>query len=260
MIPPERQSRVRALPPLLAGLLLVASCGDARPSAVSRDVGTAADRVQCRFKAEVSELNDGYDNGAVTDTPRGALEEAYGTVMGGPQGGYTELEHADDAVMYGYLVDGEVKQAALVKHGKTLVGTGWYLHSWAHCDLAELPPEVAEARGTGIWSDADGVRRPTTEVASYRGPEHCDWEDMTFLHLGPGRRTPTYVRKLHAELSSHAPEPFQADVPVPGDAVDTGYHLDDQHLWLSPDKQRAYVGTRDSAELWPRITDPLGCA
>lgn len=61
--------------------------------------------------------------------------------------------------------------------------TGWYVESWARCDWAELPPELAEALGLDVWTDASGRRVPTTRAASSRGPEHCNWDDMTFLSL-----------------------------------------------------------------------------
>jgi hypothetical protein len=31
-------------------------------------------------------------------------------------------------------------------------------------------------------------------------------------------------------------------------------------LWLSTDRQRAFVGSEQGVEVWPRTVDPLGCA
>ena len=46
---------------------------------------------------------------------------------------------------------------------------------------------------------------------------------------------------------------------LPADAVDTGYQRDGDHLWLSPDEQRAFVGSRADVEIWPRSIQRLGC-
>ena len=78
---------------------------------------------------------------------------------------------------------------------------------------------------------------------------------MTFLDLG----TATYVREPHPDLADHFAERYRAHATLPADAVDTGYQRDGDHLWLSPDEKRAFVGTRSDVEVWPRTTRPLGC-
>lgn len=105
-------------------------------------------------------------------------------------------------------------------------------------------------------SDGDGDRVPTQEVVSYSGPEHCDWQSMTFLETGGH----TYVRASTPDLRDFFAEPYDPARPLPADAVDTGFERDGRHLWLSPDRLRAYVGDRTSVELWPATTQHLGCA
>lgn len=83
---------------------------------------------------------------------------------------------------------------------------------------------------------------------------------MTFLHLGGEPELDLFVGGDHRELSDYFTEPYRPDVRISEGAVDTGYSRDGQQLWLSKDKKRAYVGSREHAELWPRTTKPLGCA
>lgn len=93
-----------------------------------------------------------------------------------------------------------------------------------------------------MWTDPAGRRLPTTLISSSTGPEHCDGEDITFLHLSTGasrEATQVYVRNPHPDLSGYVTEPYRAARPLPDDAVDTGYPRGDQHRWLSADGQRA---------------------
>lgn len=62
------------------------------------------------------------------------------------------------------------------------------------------------------------------------------------------------------DLGDFFAEPYDAELALPPDAVDTGYQREGRRLWLSPDKQRAYVGQPDNVELWPRTIKHLGCA
>jgi hypothetical protein len=42
--------------------------------------------------------------------------------------------------------------------------------------------------------------------------------------------------------------------------VDTGFSSSAGHLWLSADRQVAYVDRGDRVEAWPRSTERFGCA
>src|SRR3954468_18940603 len=129
-----------------------------------------------------------YDGGATADSPDRALEVARGEGgFGGVQQGLHEAEKADDRVLYIVEVEGVVKQAVVVHEGPATDGAGgrgWYVESWAHCDYSELPRAFTESIGLQVWTDADGTGAPTSSIASWAGPEHCDWQSMTFLHLG----------------------------------------------------------------------------
>lgn len=143
-------------------------------------------------------------------------------------------------------------------------GTGWYLESWARCDLAELPPAVADEAGVQVWTDAAGRRMDTSRVKSYAGARHCNWEHMTILVLNDRNpeRPPArvYVANAGPDLQEYVAEPYDADVALPATAIDTGYHRAGRHLWLAADRRRAYVGTPDRVELWPLASPDLRCA
>lgn len=78
---------------------------------------------------------------------------------------------------------------------------------------------------------------------------------MTFLYIGEVQ----YVCDPEPDLADFFAEPYVAHHKLPPTAVDTGFERDGHHLWLSPDKQRAFVGTPDDVEIWPRTIKPLGC-
>jgi hypothetical protein len=225
--------------------------------------GAAGLVVECATPVRGGFQQGVYGEGATADT----LAEAFDTarsewVFDGAYRGY-RLERDDgDRVLFTFAVGDQVKQALIMRDGPATEGAGgpgWYVESWARCDLSELPDEVAaDNGGTQIWEGPDGTRQPTTEIVSYPGPAHCDWQDSTFLYLGDEQHA--YVRKPPRYLmSDYFGEPFRSEMPLPSDAVDTGYARNGDRLWLSPDGLRAYVGTPEVVELWPRTVQRLGC-
>lgn len=112
-----------------------------------------------------------------------------------------------------------------------------------------------------MWTDTDGLAVPTTKLTVMSGPEHCGWEDMTFLSLGRTDREATFVREPDSDLSDYFAEPYRAHAQLPDGAVDTGFRHGGDRLWLAPDHSRAYVGAvPDDVEVWPRTVQRLGCA
>lgn len=72
---------------------------------------------------------------------------------------------------------GIARQAVVVRRrpagpgsGADADGLGWYVESWARCDLADFPDAVSEARGVQVWSDRDADRVPTTTWSRPGGP------------------------------------------------------------------------------------------
>jgi len=268
-----------ALAAVAAGVL--AGCGNAGPATGERAAtaydgplfvpadqaahpraGAAGDVVECgTWGGGGSQVQEVYAEGATADSPEEALEVARGEgLVDGVTDGLRLAAEEPDRVLYVLEVEGAVKQAVVVRDGPATDGAGgdgWYVESWARCDAAELPRSWTEDQGLLVWVDAaTGEPVPTSEVESYRGPEHCSWESMTFLQVGRD----LYVREPVAELRRAFDEPYRAHADLPADAVDTGFERGDEHLWLSADRARAFVGTTSDVELWPRATDAPGCA
>lgn len=223
--------------------------------------GAAGQIVQCETWGSGG-FNDAvpYAAGATGDSPERALANGISEwIFNGVQDGLQLAKTEQDRVLYDVEVDGVIKQAVIVHDGPATEGAGgpgWYVESWAVCDASELPRAYTDSIGLQIWTAAAGHPVATTKIAAWRGPEHCDWQSMTFLELGKV----SYVRDPKPEVADYFAEPYQAHAKLPGDAVDTGYRRDGARLWLSPDGQRAYVGTPDDVEVWPREQKPLGCA
>jgi hypothetical protein len=260
------------LPAIAALLLACTACGD--PAVVSGDPsgtsydgplvldtrgGAAREVVACDAPvAGGGDNTEGYDDGEAYDSPDEALTESGGGfVFDGVDSGFRTARVEDDRVLYTVDVGGVTRQAVIVHDGATVGDEGWYVESWARCDLAELPPSAAGGMGVELWSDAAGGPVDTRTVQSYPGPEHCDWQESTFLELGRS----TYVRNPPDGLvGDFFAEDWSPDARLPAGATDTGYHRDEGELWISADGERAYLVTRDRVELWPRETERLGCS
>jgi hypothetical protein len=218
--------------------------------------GAAGQVVECATRTAGGREEEPYVGESGT-TPHAALEDLFmAELLSWPLDAF-HVERSDaDRVLYTVRAGGHPRMAAVVHLGRTSEGRRWFIESWARCDFAELPAALTDAVDVLVWSDGDGDRVPTQEVVSYPGPQHCDWQSMTFLKTGGH----TYVRASTPDLRDFFAEPYDPARPLPADAVDTGFERDGRHLWLSPDRQRAYVGDRTSVELWPATTQHLGCA
>jgi hypothetical protein len=235
-----------------------------RDRAVHPGAGVAGDVVDCAtWGRGGSERGEVYAEGATADDPQAALEVAAGEGrFDGPHEGLRVAARDAGRVLYVLEVGGAVKQAVVVRDGPATEGAGgdgWYVESWARCDLPELPRAWTDAIGLLVFRDvATGKPVPTTELEAWRGPEHCGWQSTTFLTLG----RVLYLRHPTADLADHVAEPWRAHTVLPADAVDTGFERDGERLWLSADRERAFVGSPDEpadVELWPRATDRPGC-
>ncbi len=263
---------------MVAATFLVGGCGTADgasaepeqpydgPLSVSRaearhpGAGAAGDVVDCAtWGAGGFSDDEVYASGATAATAEQALAVARSEwIFGGVQDGLSVAKQEQDRVLYVLEVGGVRKQAVIVRDGPATDGAGgdgWYVESWAHCDYSELPESFGDSIGLQIWSDASGRPVPTSTIESWLGPEHCDWQSMTFLFLGQS----TYVRDPLPDLADYFAEPYRPHAPLPPGAVDTGYERDGEQLWLSADGDRAFVGTTDQVEVWPRTARPLGC-
>lgn len=204
-----------------------------------------------------------YEN-SVSRSPTAALERELREPNRGAPSGLREARREDDRVLFVYEVDRRVRQAMIVHRGTAIDGkTGWYVESWARCDWAELPAALSDDLGLQVWTDSSGRRIPTSSIVSGRGPEHCSWEDMTFLNVDGGDldEGETYLERPQSTLyPDYVEVRYRERTELPADAEDTGYQYDGRHLWIAPDQSRAFVGTPGAVAVWPRTTQPLGCA
>lgn len=230
-----------------------------------RSAGAAGLALRCR--TEPSGHNDVADKhaGEVAGTPEAALADHLpnGSAVHGASRDYRKAAEDRERVLYIYAPEGVPVQALVAHLGESMDGhTGWYIESFASCDPAEFPESDTRGAGIQIWTDSAGRRAMTTEIVSSEGPDHCDWQHLTFLHLNDSGEEPpefAYVAGARPDLDDYFDEPYQQGLALPDDAVDTGYHLGDDSLWLSPDGRRAYVGSRSQVDLWPRTNKPLYC-
>jgi hypothetical protein len=228
--------------------------------------GAAGDVVDCdAWGSGTAFHGDVYVEGATADSPAQAVETAHSEGMGFfvPEDLSVAAE-TDDRVLFVAEVAGRAKAAVIVHDGPAAEGTGgdgWYVESWAVCDVVELPADFVEGLGHEIWTDADGRIVPTRRLEVRHGPEHCDMQRMTFLSLGSDEQAPTYVRQPDRYFRNHyLAEPYDAHTRLPDDAVATGFRHGDDRLWLAADRSRAFVGaTPGDVELWPREVESWGC-
>ena len=209
-----------------------------------------------------------YEDGleTVQDSPQEALEDWIDQERAPvPSDGY-RIERVDDGrALLSYDVGTQTKAAMIVRDDVTDYqdDTGWGVEAWATCDPSELGVDAAKDLGVQVWQDADGAPVPTTEVVSFAGPAHCDWDDLTFVFVGQGsdvdRKYDEYVSDdggFELETAS------DASATLPGGAVDTGWQRDGRELWLAEDPRAAYLVNVDDPHdvaLWPATTEPAGC-
>ncbi len=183
-----------------------------------------------------------------------------------PATGYRVEREDGDRTLLSYDVEGRTKIAFIAADGirdHARHKEGWGVESWGQCDPAELPAKVTDALGIGVWENASGRRVPVTKVRSFQGAKHCSWEDITFLHLGPGKKeSDQYVRDTGGEFKRFLATTYDDHARLPEGATDTGFRRDGRQLWLAPEKDAAYLVSRDDpgdVERWPAAEQPILC-
>lgn len=129
----------------------------------------------------------------------------------------------------------------------------------------------------GGWTDATGDPAPPRAIVRVDGPEHCGWEEATFLEIEWGtlgldvpQASGPYVDDL-SEILMDVPPPQPTVAPpaeaaadsltlerMPDEAIDTGYTDDGVRLWAAPDGSAIWLEFDDRVEQWPELL--IGCA
>jgi len=118
----------------------------------------------------------------------------------------------------------------------------------------------------GGWKGPHGEDVPETALHVVRGPRHCEWQSMAFLHVGWPLGTDVAQGNLRQYLRD--PEgvvagvrmrsPLDLNATLPEGAFFSGYRNDSAELWLAEDQGRdaVYLRFADHTERWPRPVGP----
>jgi hypothetical protein len=223
--------------------------------------GAAANFLECRYGISQGgwSMDFGWSGGG-SDPDSALLDFVDGGLFALPADGYEPAGRDEGRRLYTYSVDGEAKVAVIVADDGSvpLEGDGgWGVETFANCDPAEYDPAADNQIPMDIWLDADDHRVPTSIVSSSQGPEHCDWQSVTFLWYDD---RPVIGDPNGALAVDELVAPYDSDTDLPSDATDTGYHRNDRHRWISAEGTVAYIVEDDTVVSWPSSTDMDGCA
>ncbi|MEU1462437.1 hypothetical protein ABZ467_17400 [Streptomyces sp. NPDC005727] len=252
---------VRGTPPATPydGPLHVATrdTDESGPRALRQASGAAGRALECDGEIYDGGGPDGWSRADGGDTPEDGLKLYFDLFEPEqPSEGYRVERAEADRVLYSFDVHGRTKVAVVVAKDQR-ERPGWGPETDASCDPAELPARYTETAGVEVWTDRDGGRVPVRKLSGWTGPEHCDWQSARFLDLD-GR---TYARDPEGVLTRDGllRAPYHARVPLPATARDTGYHYRGLRLWLTDDRDAAYVRTAAGTEAWPQVKNGVGC-
>jgi hypothetical protein len=193
------------------------------------------------------------------ETPDDALANILLTYRNLPSSGYAPVLVDGHWALHRVLVNGRAKVHIVSTNEFPDVPseTRWEVVGLRACDRSEFAEAEFAPHATTIWFDGAGDPVRTDVVTSSIGPGHCGWERTIFLSLGDLQ----YLRDPHGELEQYTVVPFHPDARLPGDAIDTGFHTDQWHLFTIPSGRAVFVRRADGTyELWPRAKEPIGCA
>jgi len=229
--------------------------------------GAAGRALKCDAEPYAGGSGD-YDSGLAStqDSAESALENYFSeeSFLQVPTDSYRVEREDDGRVLFSYDVRGQTK-VAFIASGSIVDfngDEGWGIETWAQCDPSEFPASVTDALDIGVWHDASGDRMPVTKIQSGPGPEHCDWQDITFLTLDTKNGERQYLRDTTGELRDMLATTFAASANLPKHATDTGLERDGRRLWLHPKGTAAYLVDRanpNDVERWPAAKERVTC-
>jgi hypothetical protein len=227
----------------------------------ARRAGAAANLVDCEHDLWQGGWSMDYGPLGSGPTPDDAIAElAESHRAPSPSDGMVAVAQDQGRIAYTYEVNGRSRFAAVVADREEVpldATDRWAVEVFASCDPAEFDPSADARSGYRIWVDADGARVPTSVLSETTGPEHCEWESVTFLTVDGA----DFVSDPRSVLTdAYVTAPLDEDAELPADAVDTGYHRESKHLWLAADGRFAFVVDGDSVQAWPATTQQVACA
>ena len=193
-------------------------------------------------------------------TPDGALQLILTPFQSLPASGYLPVLVDGHWALHRYLVDGRPK-VHIVSHDEfpDAPNEGWSVVGVRTCDPSEYADADFGPQASTIWSDAAGDPVRTDRITSHAWPAHCFNKRAVLLSFFDPDYT-QYVRDPSGEFAQMTVVPYAADARLPEDAVDTGLHTDDWHLFTIPSGRAVFMRTaRGTYEMWPRASQPIGC-
>jgi hypothetical protein len=234
------------------------------------DAGAAVGALECDGETPYRRGVGVYDDGLATvqESAEAALDDYMresGLSLIAPSDAYAVEREQDGGVLFSHDVGGRTKVAMFAADGvRDWNGDdGWGVRAWAQCDPSEWPPDVTDDLNIGVWEDDSGRRVPVTRIQSFKGAEHCDWTDITFLLVGREETAEWYVRDTSGDFSELVRTTFAHDATLPSGATDTALRHDGRQLWIGPDDEAAYLVSLDDprdVERWPAAKQPIRCA
>ena len=146
-------------------------------------------------------------------------------------------------------------------------------------DEIEIPtsippsPRKPTIDNSGSWGADDFEVGSTPPIVIMTGPEHCGWENATFLFFAVPVGTAAssaadriqFIKEPLGKMSSFAERfggVFEADAELPAGAEFSRYVNHGVALWISPSRLETEVCMVDGfkVEKWPRTDPSVGCA
>ena len=241
---------------------------DADEASVMERSGAAGRALECGTEPYAGGSGD-YESGLAStqESAESALENYFSEefFLQLPADGYRVEREDDGRVLFSYDVRDQTK-VAFIASGSIVDFNdeeGWGIETWAQCDPSEFPASVTDALGIEVWKDATGDRVPVTKIQSGPGPEHCNWQDITFLTLGTENGERQFLRDTTGELRQMLATTFDASATVPKQATDTGFERHGRRLWLHREGMAAYLVDTNNpkkVERWPATKERVACA
>ena len=207
---------------------------------------------------DVPEVPEPIDPGT---TPEAAFANALIPYSSLPISGYVPTLVQGHWALQRYLVGGRAKVHIVSTNEFPQIPeeTRWEIVGLRACDQSEFAEAAFGPNANTIWSDAAGAPVRTDRITSHAWPSHCfDKGTVLLSFFDPDYAQ--YVRDPPSEFEHSTTVPYDPDVRLSADALDTGYHTADWHLFTIPSRRAVFVRTRTGTyELWPRAKDPIAC-